>query len=312
MSELARLFINPYGLAYLVVLVGIQLLYRQWRKRSRSRITTRRLTRGLPPGTLLGRSGNRQHCQQQVGIEIALWAISTIVVPIAFIELARILEGESQGIISAQNGLFVIAITLLSLTAIGGLGAMRAMVSGFVFEAITAFTTPFQPGDHLSVTSANTPPSNPPTRGKVIRLNAFFVTLENSAGQRINIPTHTLWQSTITVLNGSASQLASELASECKVVFYLSHTATHQQLRLAESILLEAIHNSAYLEPSSPADIHYAQSYHAIKLTAIAYVAAIDNAAAFSSDITRQFLDLARQKQLPLAHAPQSSNYPNH
>ncbi|MEO1446365.1 MAG: hypothetical protein AAFV46_09025, partial [Cyanobacteria bacterium J06635_11] len=81
MSELARLFINPYGLAYLVVLVGIQLLYRQWRKRSRSRITTRRLTRGLPPGTLLGRSGNRQHCQQQVGIEIALWAISTIVVP---------------------------------------------------------------------------------------------------------------------------------------------------------------------------------------------------------------------------------------
>ena len=311
MSEFARLFINPYGLAYLAMLVGIQLSYRQWRKRKRNHIATQRLTRGLPPNSLLSHSGTGQQRQQRASIEIALWVISTLVIPIALIELVRVVEGDVQRIALAQNGLSIIAISLLLLTAVGSLGAIRAMVSGFLFEAIAAFTVPFQPGDHIAISASNEPHNSLPVRGKVIRLSAFFVMLESSAGQRINIPTHTLWRTTVTVLNGNrySSQAAAPFASECKVVFYLSHAATHQQLRLAESVILETIRNSAYLEPSSPTGIHYAQSYHAIELTAIASVAAIENTAAFSSDITRQFLDMARQKQLPLAQAPQAAGY---
>ncbi|MEL7401336.1 MAG: mechanosensitive ion channel protein MscS, partial [Pseudomonadota bacterium] len=58
MDNMAKLFINPSVLLYLLVVVGTQVLYSWWRRQRNTVITTRRRTRGLPKEILLN------HAQQ--------------------------------------------------------------------------------------------------------------------------------------------------------------------------------------------------------------------------------------------------------
>jgi len=312
MISLAHLLINPYVAAYVLILVGSQAFYRQWQQHKRDRIHTQRLTRGLPSKILLNRTEQLTQRRRAALGETLLLFTTVIVAPIVLIGIARVANGSTeigrQNSVNAQNGLGFVVLCAIGLVLLGGLPAIVALVSGLAYKIVAAFSVPFQIGDYVTIKGIS---------GRVTLLNAFFVQLKTVNGQRVNVPTHTLWREPIVTLcaqlcHQSSGQLSGQLAEKkavnwqaslCEMVFYLSPTATSEQHALAENIIRETARSSAYIEPSWPVEIYYAQSPEAIALTTTAYVTAIEHSAAFRSDITRQFLAFADRKQIPLAIA---------
>ncbi|MGB3572163.1 MAG: mechanosensitive ion channel domain-containing protein [Phormidesmis sp.] len=320
MNSLTHLLINPYVAAYVLILVGSQVLYHQWQQHKRDRIHTQRLTRGLPSRILLTRTEQLTQRRAAALHETLLLFTTIIVVPIVLVGIAHKVSGSTeigrQSSADAQNGLGFVVLCAIGLVLLGGSPAIIAFVSGLAYKIVAAFSVPFQIDDYVTIKGIS---------GRVTLLNAFFVQLKTVNGQRVNLPTHTLWREPIVTLcsqlcRQSSGQLAGRLSGQlagqlaerratnwqatlCEMVFYLSPTATSEQHALAENIIRETARSSAYIEPSWPVEIYYAQSPEAIALTTTAYVTAIEHSAAFRSDITRQFLAFADRQQIPLAIA---------
>lgn len=299
MNNLVAFIFNPYGVAYLVIVAGSQVLYRQWRQKQRDRIATQRRTRGLPPTTRLPtthlhRAEHLEHRQRDAVIEAGLLLITVLVVPVLFIAVARIVEGDTISTTAEQHHLALMVTAVLLITAVSGRQAIQAFVSGLAFKVMSAFTIPFELGDRIRLHSSQHSTQRDPLQGKVIQLNSFFIRLETLSGQRINVPTHTLWHTAITIINGPSQ------AAPCEIVFYISTHVTNAQQQVAENTLRDTVRSSAYVEPSNPIEVHCKQTLYALQLTAVATVATTDNTDDFISDVTRQFLAFARQKQIPL------------
>ncbi|MGD1897269.1 MAG: mechanosensitive ion channel domain-containing protein [Phormidesmis sp.] len=290
MNSFVSQLINPYTLAYLLILIGSQVLYQQWQQRKRDRISTQRRTRGLPTRSLLGRTERLSHRRKTAAVEVALLIITLIGVPIFLLAIARRLNSVEQSTATDQMGLAIITGSVLLFILLGGMQAATAFINGFAYKLVAAFSIPFQIGDHVVVGSIS---------GRVTQISIFFIKIKTLTGQQVSMPTHTLWTQTVTTLNGQAPL--------CEMVFYLSSTISNEQYAIAENLILETVRSSAYVEPSKPVQIYCTQLPDVIQLTTTAHVTAAEHVVAFRSDVTRQFLAFARQKQLPLA-TPQYSS----
>ncbi|MEL6551962.1 MAG: mechanosensitive ion channel domain-containing protein [Cyanobacteria bacterium J06621_11] len=309
MNSLFHLIINPYTAAYLLILVGTQALYYQWQNKKRDRLTTQRLTRGLPPNTLASPPAEQLKKRRHSAlIEVGLLVITLIVVPVLLVGITHWIERPESAIASTinihQRGLTLMFLGLLTIAVFGGLQTAKAFVGGLSYKAIAAFSVPFQLGDYVTIKGIS---------GKVVQFNTFFTQLSTLSGQQVSLPTHTLWHEAVTSFNrqASSSQGAYGLSSsrsallsqaaQCEMIFYLSPTATSEQYKIAEEILLETIRSSAYVEPSGPVEIYCSQTLEAIKFNVTAYVTAVEHSAAFRSEVTRRFLTFTERKQIPLA-----------
>ncbi|MEL7332663.1 MAG: mechanosensitive ion channel domain-containing protein, partial [Cyanobacteria bacterium J06560_2] len=280
---------NPYTLTYLLGLIGLQGLYRQWRQSKRNRIITQRLTRGLPSGHfsshLRSRPERLSQRRRNAMVETAVFIFTLLIVPMILIGIARLVATEDHSTLLEQNGIAIVLLSLLLLTLIGGRQAAQAFVGGLTYKVMSTFTLPFQPGDYITVKGVS---------GRVTQLNTFFTKVKTHSGQNVSLPTYSLWNEAIAT--------CQKKGQICEVTFYLSPAITSAQSIVAESTLRDTVHSSAYIEPSGPVNIYYTQRPNAIELKATATVTAAEHSAAFSSEVTQQFLAFTRQKQIPLAH----------
>lgn len=290
MDDIAKLFINPSVLLYLLSVVGAQLLYSWWRQKQQAAITTRRRTRGLPKDVLLNHAEQLAYRRRYALTQSTLLLATIVVVPVVLIVINQVLSsggGNAPGASSSseQKGLTITFVSLLLGSLVSSPNVIKAFLEGLAFKTLAAFTVPFQIGDRVIIKGVS---------GKVLQLDTFFVVLETLKGERVSLPTHCLWNEAITSVNGGNRD------SLCEMVFYLSPTATAQQRQAAEDIIWDTIQSSVYLEPSKPVQIYLSQDADTIQLTARAYVASTYNEPLFSSDVTRAFLDVAHQKRIPL------------
>ena len=242
MNNLFHLIINPYTAAYLIILIGAQTLYHQWQKRRRDRLTTYRLTRGLPPNSLTDRSTPLKQQRYQALLEVTLFAITLVIVPVLLVGIANLIKGPESTNATHQNGLTLVFLGLLVIAVFGGLQSANAFVGGLAYKAIAAFSTPFQLGDYVTIKGIS---------GKVVQFNTFFTKINTLNGQQISLPSHTLWHEAIASFTHSAtsplrsqatgqmlsressahrlsshpaSSRAADQSLQCEMVFYLSPT----------------------------------------------------------------------------------------
>ncbi|MGB7086955.1 MAG: mechanosensitive ion channel domain-containing protein [Phormidesmis sp.] len=285
MDDLAQLFLTPSVLLYLAAVVGTQVLYSWWRRKQQARINTQRRTRGLPKEILLNHTERLAERRRVALTESALLLATVVILPFVLIAAAQFLGQSAESASSERAGLAITFVTLLLGILISSTNVLKAFLEGLAFKTLAAFTVPFQIGDRVTLKSIS---------GKVIQLTTFFVVLETLKGERVSIPTHSLWNEVMTSVNGG------DRASLCEMVFYLSPKATAEQWQAAENIIWDTIQSSVYFEPSKPIQIYLSQSAKAIELTARVYVASTYNEPLFASDVTRAFLDFAHAKQIPL------------
>ena len=98
-----------------------------------------------------------------------------------------------------------------------------------------------------------------------------------------------------------SSANAGNRSSLCVMNFYLPSSVNAQQRQTAEDAVWNAIQASVYYEPCKPMQIYLKQTPDAIQITAKAYVASTYNEPLFTSDVTRAFLDVVSQENLPLS-----------
>jgi len=287
MDELVSMLFNRYVLAYLAIIVGLQLLYRSFRDIRATVIVRRRHRAGLPTEVLLDHAENLAQQRRQAMVAGGLLLASLVGAPALIVGLAEhfawpVSDGQ-------KNGLAGMFLTLVLWLAFTGTDVARATLSGLAFSSLVAFKHPFQIGDRVTIRGVS---------GKVVGLDSFFVQLDTIDDDRINIPTHTLWSEVLSSANAGAR------ASLCVIPFYLSPHASPQQRQAAEDALWDAIQASAFFEPGKPLQIYLSQTPWSIQLTAKAYVAATYNEALFSSDVNRAFLDFTAAQGIPLASPP--------
>ena len=309
MASLSRLIFNPYIAVYLLILIGSQGAYYQWRRRQHSRLNKHRRTRGLPPTSLASIYEQPSKHRRRLLFEIVLLLTTLLVVPIVLIAIANQLDDSAPATGTYQNGLTLLVLAAIAIMIISGLQPARAFVGGLAYRVMATFSVPFQIGDYVSINK---------THGKVVQFDTFLTKIRTLNGHQLSVPTYTLWRETVTNLTPRKSSSSGSFSPglsiasfqspsitqfcHCEIVFYLSPVATSEQLKVIEANLLETVRSSAYIEPSGPIEIHYSQLLEAIKLTVTAYVGAVEHSAAFRSEITRQFLSLAERKQISLAH----------
>lgn len=292
MDDLAKLFINPSVLLYLLIVVGTQVFYSLWRQKRQAMITKRRRTRGLPEDVLLNHTERLAERRRYALTQSVLLLATIVILPFVLIAGSHWMrvwfEDIPKTASTEQAGLTITFITLLASSLISSPNALKAFLEGLAFKTLAAFTVPFQIGDRVIIQGIS---------GKVTQLDTFFVVIETLKGERVSIPTYSLWNESITSINGG------DRDSLCEMVFYLSPLATAQQRQAAEDIIWNTIQSSVYLESSKPIQIYLSQDAETIQLTARAYVASTYNESLFSSDVTRAFLDFAHAKQIPLGIA---------
>ncbi|MEL6776554.1 MAG: mechanosensitive ion channel domain-containing protein [Cyanobacteria bacterium J06597_16] len=290
MDDIAKLFINPSVLLYLGGIIGTQVLYSWWRQQQQKSINTRRRTRGLPKEVLLNHTERLAERRRHALTQSTLLIASVVVLPFVLIASTQWFDAwigsAPETTTTEKTGLTITFVTLLISSLISSPSVVKAFLEGLAYKTLAAFTTPFQIGDRVLIKGIS---------GRVVQLDTFFVVIETLKGERVSLPTHTLWAETITSVNGG------DRDSLCEMVFYLSPTSSDKQRQAAEDIIWNTIQSSTYLEPSKPIQIYLSQGAKAIQLTARAYVASTYNEDLFTSDVTRAFLNFTHQKQIPLA-----------
>lgn len=267
-------------LIYLMIVIGLNLIYGLVKYRWRESIRQRRRARGLPDDVLINHAEKLAERRLDALVQSGLLLVSLSIVPFV---LVWITDSEPD-----QNDLSLSFLLLLGLGYIlyGSTDVFKAFLGGLSFKTLAAFTHPFQIGDRVTLKGMN---------GKVVRFDTFFVVLRTFNDDQISIPTHTLWSEILTSAN------AGNRSSLCVMNFYLASFISAEQRQAAEDAIWDAIQASVYYESSKPMQIYLTQTPEAIQLTAKAYVASTYNEPLFTSDVTRAFLDFVSQQEIALA-----------
>lgn len=281
--DVQKAITNPdfliYLLIYLGTIIGTQMLYSLGIYLRQTRTNKRRFARGLPETILIHHAEKQSSRRFDVLIQNFLLLASVFIVPFLLVSISSLEDAD-------KSSLLLVFVLLLIWIFVNGTDLIKAFLNGLAFKTITAFTQPFQIGDRVNLKGI---------KGKVVKLNTFFVVLITPDDDLISIPTHTLWNE---VLNSANSGSRSSL---CVINFYLASFNSAEQRQAAEDTIWDAIQSSVYYEPSLPMQIYLSQTPDAIKLTAKAYVASTYNEPLFSSDVTRAFLDFASKANIALA-----------
>lgn len=294
-TDLAASFLNRYVIIYLLVVVIGQVVYAQWQRHVKQTVANRRSQQGLPDDILLSTEETLASNRHATLLQNLILMLTVVVTPFILVGIAALAD-EGQAVL-AQNGLAIVFLGLLLWILISATDVARAFLGGLALKTVLAFRkpTPLQMGDRVTLKGIG---------GKVVALDAFFVTLQTANDDQISIPTSSLWGEVINSAN------AGERSSLCVFDFYLAPFASKAQRNNAEDAIWEAIQASAYYTPSKPMQIYFKQNPDSIQITAKAYVASTYNEPLFTSDVTRAFLDVAADKQLPLCSEAWRSEAP--
>jgi small-conductance mechanosensitive channel len=284
MNDLAKMFVNPYVIIYLLIVIGGQMLYTAWYQWSRKQIAKHRRTQGLPEDIFLNHAERLSERRREALLESGILAASIIIVPFILIYIAGSPNSDTPG--KEQQGLALVFVALLFWVMISGTEVAKVFLSGLAFKTLTAFKNPFQVGDRVTLKGVG---------GKVIGIDTFFVTLQTPDDDQVSIPTASLWNETMYSVN------AGDRSSLCVMNFYLAPFVTVDQRQAAEDTIWDAIQSSVYYDPTKPMQIFLSQNQDSIQLTAKSYVASTYNEPLFSSDVTRAFLEFAAKHRIALA-----------
>lgn len=288
MEFLAEALINPYVLSYLLIVIAAQIGLALWHHFRRRRIARRRRKQGLPPNIIMDHTQRLAELQREAALEAGVLLLTVVLVPFMIIVLFRpdAAPDAATEDSTAQAGLALVFITLLLWVLLNGTDVAKAFLGGLAFKTLAAFHNPFQVGDRVTLKDHS---------GKVTHLGTFFVTLQTSADDLVNIPTRDLWSEVLVSAN------AGERSSRSVMAFYLDPRVTQEQRQAAEDAIWDAIQASTYFEPAKPMQIYLTQDPTAVRLTAKAYVTSTYHESLFTSDVTRAFLDFAAREEIPLA-----------
>ncbi len=284
MEDLVEMFANKYVLIYLIVVIGLQLIYTGWQHWQRHRIAMRRKTQGLPDDILLYHAQRLDERRRDALLQSSLFLGSVLIVPFILVVVAQQLEGSDSN--TEQKGLVIVFVTLLLWLLFTGTDIAKTFLGGLAFKTLAAFKNPFQVGDRVTLKDIG---------GKVVGFDTFFVSLQTSNDDLISIPTASLWNETLNSTN------AGGRSSLCVMRFYLAPHVSPKQRQACEDAIWDAIQSSVYYDPMQPMQIYLEQLPEAIQLTAKAYVALTYDEPLFTSDVTRAFLDFTNDHGIALA-----------
>lgn len=284
MEDLVKMLANRYVLIYLIILIGVQLVYAGWRYWQRQSIARRRSAQGLPDDILLYHAQRLAERRRDALLQSSLLLGSVLIVPFILVVIAQQFEeGDSN---SGQQGVVLVFVTLLLWLLYTGTDVAKSFLGGLAFKTLAAFKNPFQIGDRVTLKDIG---------GKVVDFDTFFVTLQTPNDDLISIPTASLWGETLNSTN------AGDRSSLCVMQFYLAPHASPDQRQACEDAIWDAIQASVYYDPSKPMQIYLEQLPDTIQLTAKAYVALTYDEPLFTSDVTRAVLDFAADQGIALA-----------
>ena len=272
-------FLNPFVVAYLLIIAGGQIGLAFWRRRERERRQGRRRAAGLPDDVILNTATRLETIRHEAWVEAAVLAITVVVAPFLLWVAAYGYEG-------ARNGLGVVFAIFLFWVLFTGSDVGKAFLGGLSFRTLLAFNPPFQVGDRVTLNGH---------AGKVTDIGLFHVRLVTPDDDLVSIPTAGLWGETLVSAN------AGDRASLCVMPFHLAPFATKDQRQRAEDALWDAIQASTFFDFTKPMQIYVDQTENAIGLTAKAYAASTYDEPLFKSDVARTFLDWAADSGIPLA-----------
>lgn len=280
MDVITNILKNPYIFLYLLIVIATQVLYHFWLKRQSKKITMQRHTQGLPDDVMLDHAVRLQDQQKEATIQSGLLLTTILITPFILIHFASHSSDTKHA-----EGISITFLLLLAWLIWSATNIAKTFLGGLAFKTMLAFQHPFQVGDRVTLQSHS---------GKVTSIGVFFVTLQTTNDDQINIPTSQLWNEALISAN------AGERASLCVLNFYLSPSTNKAQRQATENAIWDAIQASVYYDPAKPMQIYLTQNKHSIQLTAKAYVALTYNELLFSSDIARAFLDFASDNEIGL------------
>lgn len=279
--DIAEQLLNPYVGLYLLFVLLVQIVVGVIRRGKRRYVSRQRKQQGLTGPVLMGHSERLVTRQVEATIE-SLILVLAIFFPFILVNVPPFKATFEQ----VSQGLGIAMGTLILWILLSGTEVAKSFLGGLMYKTVVAFSQPFQVGDRVTLKGIS---------GKVVALDIFFVKLQTLNDDLISVPTYTLWSEVLTSAN------AGERSSLCVMEFYLASFVTAQHRQLAEDTIWDAIQASVYYEPTKPMQIYLSQTEAAIQLTAKAYVALTYNEPLFVSDVTRVFLDIASEHQIPLA-----------
>jgi small-conductance mechanosensitive channel len=284
MSDLAEMLFTPYVLAYIAIIIGVQLAYCLYCYLRGGSIRRRRHEVGLPDDVMMGHADSLSTRRAQALFASGLLLLTLFTVPVLIIALAEYFCWPVNS--KDKNGLLGVFLALLAWLAFTGTDVAKSTLGGLAFRTLAAFKHPFQVGDRVTIKGVS---------GKVVGFDSFFVQLDTVNDDRISIPTNTLWTEVLNSAN------AGDRSSLCVMQFYLSPQVSQIKRQEAEDAIWDAIQSSVFYEPAKPMQIYLSQNAYSIQLTAKAYVASTYNEALFTSDVTQAFLDYSAKHGIQLA-----------
>lgn len=289
---------NGYVLAYVVLMVLIQLCY-SWYRRSRARgIDEKRRGLGLPEGVLVNQSKKLFELKRESVTQALVLLIPMVCLPLLLVILSGVLNGgdgaapvqggeESAG---PGTGLFFAFLLILGWLAFTATDLAKATIGGIAFRTVMTLANTVQIGDRVTINGQS---------GKLVDVGIYYLTLNTVDDDKICIPTNTLWGASLVSANDG------DRSSLCVIPFYLAPSVSRKQLQSAEDAIWDAIQASLYFEPTKPKQIYYNQHPQYIELTAKSYVASTYNEPLYRSEIIRYFLAFAKENNILLASESQ-------
>ena len=302
MEQLIDLLVNIDVFLYVGLVVAIQFAYTKSVRTKKERIENNRKAQELPKGSLVNQTRKLEELKAEAKQQVTWLLLPIVALPFILVVLKYLIgltpaigwinqiTNPFTGVINSSGGLLLtfllFALWLLFTTT----DLAKAAVGGIAFRTVMVFSNTIQVGDRVTIAGSS---------GKITDIGIFYLTLVTIDDDKVCLPTNSLWGATL--INANDGDRSSLTVTN----FYLSPMVNAKQLQAAEDAIWEAIQASPYFEPSKVKQIFYHQQPEYIQLTAKAYVASTYNEPLFKSDITRRFLQFAKNEGILLADQKQ-------
>lgn len=288
----SALFTWPVAI-YVMLVVAALLVPPVVFAQTRRRVVRRRQALGLPQELIMEPEDRLRRDRREAGLQALVLLVAIFVVPLVLAPLLPSPPPNAPDVI--KGGFMMVFLAILLWLIFQGTDVAKAFLGGLSFKTMIAFQDSMQVGDRVTLTGYG---------GRLLKMGTFFVTLQTPDDDLVSIPTQSLWSEVLISAN------AGNRASRCVMQYYLAPFASKSQRQAAEDAIWDAIQASPYCETAKPMQIFLSQTADAICLTAKAYVTSTYDEPLFKSDVTRAFLDVAAEEDIPLGssrwrmHAP--------
>ncbi len=283
--DLGNMMLNRYVAAYLLCVVGVQVIIAFIRRGLEKETEARRQAQGLSPEVLVGPATQLAALRKSAWWEaVALWGC---IILLPFLIVTMVPQESTYD--TTRSGLAATFVALLVWTMVSASDVLKSFVGGLTFKLLVAVRPPFQLHDRVTLSGHS---------GKVVHIGFFHVRLQTPNDDLVSIPTGTLWSQVLISANAGAR------SSLCVMNFYLAPDTDKDKRKAAEDIIWNAVQASTYFDPTQPLQVYYSQIPSAIVLTAKAYVANTYLEPDFTSDVTNHAFEAFNEENITLAAVP--------